>query len=139
MPSRRKTTPIVLALVAWSGFNIRRTALSATAKSRARRRCERLVWRQASDKAAFRAICSGGTTSGRRLLAHDGSGRAWPSRIVVAMSSRSKSFASSRASSRVGQEVRDRVGVVAHQVVLGLARAVQPVRFLHHVAQDQHP
>ena len=38
-----------------------------------------------------------------------------------------------------GQEVRDRVGVVAQQVKLGLVRAVQSVRFLHHVPQDQHP
>ena len=41
--------------------------------------------------------------------------------------------------SRFGQEVRDRVGVVAQQGVLGIASAVQPVRFLHHVPQDQHP
>ena len=44
-----------------------------------------------------------------------------------------------RESSRVGQEVRDRVGVVAQQVMLGRVHAVQPVRLLHHVPQDQHP
>ena len=46
-PSWSKAWSIVAALVAWSGFNIRRTSLSATPRSRARPRCETPVSRKA--------------------------------------------------------------------------------------------
>ena len=46
-PSWRKARSIVAALVAWSGFNIRRTSLSATPRSRARPRCETPASRKA--------------------------------------------------------------------------------------------
>ena len=47
-PNWRRARSIVAALVLCSGFNIRRTSLSATSRSRARRRCEIPAWRQAS-------------------------------------------------------------------------------------------
>ena len=45
LPGRRNASSIVAALVACSGFNMRRTSLSVTAKSRAIRRFEWPVWR----------------------------------------------------------------------------------------------
>ena len=64
-------------------------------------------------------------------LARDGSGRAWPSRIVVAISSRRRSFASSSASSRVGSvsrsptEIRERDDKPAVFVPFDLHRIVE--------------
>ena len=46
-PSWRNARSIVSALVAWSGFSIRRTSLSATPRSRARPRCETPASRKA--------------------------------------------------------------------------------------------
>ena len=47
-PNRCIARSIVAALVAWSGFNIRLTSLSATSSSRANRRCDMPVSRNAS-------------------------------------------------------------------------------------------
>ena len=47
-PNRRRARSIVAALVPCSGFNIRRTSLSATSRPRARPRCEIPDWRHAS-------------------------------------------------------------------------------------------
>ena len=48
LPSRRRARSIVAALVAWSGLSMRRTSLSATSRSRARRRCDTPTSRKAS-------------------------------------------------------------------------------------------
>ena len=48
LPNRRRARSIVAALVAWSGFSMRRTSLSAISRSRARRRCDTLALRNAS-------------------------------------------------------------------------------------------
>ena len=40
LPNRRKARSIAADFVAWSGFSMRRTSLSATSRSRARRRCD---------------------------------------------------------------------------------------------------
>ena len=107
LPNRCRARSVVAALVAWSGFSMRRTSLSATPRSRARRRWEIPAWRQASYRAAFKVIGSGGTIRGRRLFACEGSGKSFPSRIVAAISSLSRSRASASASSRVAPSYTD--------------------------------
>ena len=48
LPNRSKARSIAADLVAWSGFSMRRTSLSATSRSRARRRCDTPALRNAS-------------------------------------------------------------------------------------------
>ena len=96
---------MVAAFVAWSGFSMRRTSLSATSSSRASWRRDMRTLRNDTKSAAFSAITTGGTTRGRRLVARDGSGRFSPSRIVPAINSRRRSRASASASSLVAPSV----------------------------------
>ena len=55
---------------------MRRTSLSATPNSRASQRCDIPVSRHTSQRVAFSATCTGGTTRGRPFPARDGLGRA---------------------------------------------------------------
>ena len=79
-------------------------------------------------------LAEGIAWNSRRILILNGKMAVAPGRV------RSGSLAALRKErSRLGQEVSDRVGIVAQHVVLGIARSVETVRFLHQVPQYQYP